>query len=86
MHRTRPFPAPHHASRLPPFGAVGWLVSVLSEPGRQRDFQPESGVFPPEPRQGIGPPEAGIKAARTRKPAGHTASWVGAAIWNRGGT
>lgn len=76
MHRRRTCNAPRSASHLPPFGAAGWLVSVLSEPG----IRPEPDLRSPAPRAETGPSGAGIEASRPQGFAVKAAHWLAAAI------
>lgn len=85
MHRPRRFTGPHSARRLPPFGAVGWIVTILSGESRRRDNRPEPDDRPAALLGDMGLTEIGIGVARPRKLAGHIASWLMATIRNRCG-
>lgn len=52
MDRRRTCDAPPSANRLPPFGAAGWLVTILSEPDRGPAIRPEADARPHAARAG----------------------------------
>ncbi len=85
MHRPHTLPNPHAPGHLPPFGAVGWLVTILSDADRRRDIRPKPDDWPAAPLGDVGLTESGIDVARPRKLGSHIASLLGTAIGRRCG-
>ena len=83
MHRRRTSNAPRSASQLPPFGGAGWLVSVLSEPGRGPAIRPEPDLRSAASPAGIVPPGDGTDLAPSQRLAVRAASWLATVLRTR---
>ena len=80
MDRRRTCDAPPSANRLPPFGAAGWLVTILSEPDGGSAIRPEPDARPPAARAGTAASLPGTERMPERAPVLRVARLLAAAI------